>query len=81
MYYEKIDLLILKTTLLNANFENRYFSFPPIKVQIKFIKQLLGVNRGAVHLAVFSELGVIPISIDAIKLSVDFKQLYWPFCT
>jgi hypothetical protein len=56
----------------NANFEDRYFSFPPVKVQIKFIKHLLGVNRGAVNLAVFSELGVIPISIDAIKLSVGF---------
>jgi hypothetical protein len=28
----------------NANFEDRYFSFPPVKVQIKFIKHLLGVN-------------------------------------
>jgi hypothetical protein len=45
----------------NANFENRYFSFPPIKVQIKFIKQLLGVNRGAVNLAVFSELKCVLI--------------------
>jgi hypothetical protein len=52
----------------NANFEDRYFSFPPVNVQIKLIKQLLGVNRGAVHLAVFSELGVIPISIDMEEL-------------
>jgi hypothetical protein len=29
-------------------------------------------DRGAVNLAVFSELGVILISIDAIKLSVGF---------
>jgi hypothetical protein len=28
----------------NANSEARYFSFPPVKVQIKFIKHLLGVN-------------------------------------
>jgi hypothetical protein len=56
----------------NANFEDRYCSFPPVKVQVKFIKHLLGVNRGVVNLAVFSELGVIPISIDVIKLSVGF---------
>jgi len=30
------------------------------------------LNRGALNLAVFSELGVIPIAIDAIKLSVGF---------
>ena len=63
-----LDILVKE----NANFEDKYFSFPPVKVQIKFIKHLLGVNRGAVNLAVFSELGVIPISIDAIKLSVGF---------
>ena len=63
-----LDILVKE----NANFEDRYFSFPPVKVQIKFIKHLLGVNRGSVNLAVFSELGVIPIYIDAIKLSVGF---------
>ena len=51
------------------------FSFPPVKVQIQFIKHLLGVNRGAVNLAVFSELGVILISIDATKLSVSFLNI------
>ena len=55
-----------------CNIEEKHFSCPPVKVQIKFIKHLLGVNRSAVNLAVFSELGVVPISVDALKLSVGF---------
>ena len=54
------------------DFEERYFLFPPVKVQIRFMKYILGVNRGAVNLAVFSELGLFPISIDALKLSIRF---------
>ncbi len=55
-----------------TNLEDKYFNRPPVKVQIKFIKHILGVNRSALNLAVFSELGIIPISIDALKLTVGF---------
>lgn len=54
------------------NLEDMYSSFPPVKIQTKFIKHLLGVNKGAVNLAVLSELGITPISIDVLKLSVGF---------
>ena len=63
-----LDNLVTNKTSI----EEKHFSCPPVKVQIKFIKHLLGVNRSAVNLAVFSELGVIPISIDALKLTVGF---------
>jgi hypothetical protein len=33
----------------------------PVKVQIKFAKALLGVNKQAVNLAVLGELGMYPI--------------------
>ena len=45
---------------------------PIVKVQIKFAKFLLGVNKKAVSLAVFSELGIYPVIINALKLSVGY---------
>lgn len=42
-----LDLIIKEKKALKKVF------FPPVKVQIKFLKYLLGVNRGAVNLAVF----------------------------
>lgn len=44
----------------------------PVKVQLKFAKVLLGVGKGAVNLAVLSELGLMPIATDALKLSVGY---------
>jgi hypothetical protein len=41
-------------------------------VQVKFAKYILGVNKTASNLAVLGELGMIPCSVDAIKLSVGF---------
>jgi hypothetical protein len=42
------------------------------KVQIKFAKALLGVNKQAVNLAVLGELGMYPISIHAFKSAIEF---------
>jgi hypothetical protein len=52
--------------------ESRYFLFQPVKVQIKFAKYILRVNKTAPNLAVLGELGMIPCSVDAIKLCVGF---------
>jgi hypothetical protein len=49
--------------------ESRYFLFQPVKVQIKFAKHILGVNKTAPK-AVLRELDMIPCSVDAIKLCV-----------
>ena len=44
----------------------------PVKVEIKFAKALLGVNKQAVNLAVLGELGMYPISIHAFKSAIEF---------
>jgi hypothetical protein len=41
-------------------------------LQAKFAKYISGVNKTASNLAVLGELGMIPCSVDAIKLSVGF---------
>jgi hypothetical protein len=38
--------------------ESKYMSMLPVKVQIKYAKALLGVNKQAVNLAVLGELGI-----------------------
>ena len=62
-------LNIIKT---DKSLESKYLSMQSVKVQIKFAKYLLGVNKAAVNLAVLSELGMYPISIQALKSSVGF---------
>jgi hypothetical protein len=67
------EILCLDTLLKgNLTMESRYFLFQPVKVQIKFAKYILGVNKTAPKLAVLGELGMIPCSVDAIKLCVGF---------
>ena len=44
----------------------------PVKVQIKFAKALLGVNKQAVNLADLGELGMYPISIHALKSAIEY---------
>ena len=41
-------------------------------MQFRFAKYLLGVNKEATNMAVLSELGLDPISIDALKLAIGF---------
>jgi hypothetical protein len=36
----------------------------PVKIQIKFAKFLIGVNKAAVNAAVLAELGMYPVSIQ-----------------
>ena len=45
----------------NVDLESKYLSMLPVKVEIKFAKALLGVNKQAVNLAVLGELGMYPI--------------------
>ena len=67
------EILCLDTLLKgNLTMESRYFLFQPVKVQIKFAKYILGVNKTAPNLAVLGELDMIPCSVDAIKLCVGF---------
>ena len=67
------EVLCLETLLKdNANLESRHFLFQPVLVQVKFAKYISGVNKTASNLAVLGEFGMIPCSVDAIKLSVGF---------
>ena len=67
------EIMCLDTLLKDkVTMESRYFLFQPVKVQIKFAKYVLGVNKTAPHLAVLGELGMIPCSVDDIKLCVGF---------
>ena len=45
----------------NVDIESKYLSMLPVKVQFKFAKALLGVNKQAVNLADLGELGMYPI--------------------
>jgi hypothetical protein len=56
----------------NVDLESKYLSMLPVKVEIKFAKALLGVNKQAVNLAVLGELGMYPISIHAFKSAIEF---------
>jgi hypothetical protein len=67
------EILCLDTLLKdNVTMESRYFLFQPVKVQIKFAIYILRVNKTAPNLAVLGELGMIPRSVDDIKLGVGF---------
>ena len=56
----------------NVDLESKYLSMLPVKVQIKFAKALFGVNKQAVNLAVLGELGMYPISIQALKSAIEY---------
>ena len=56
----------------DKDLESKYLSKLPVKVQIKFAKALLGVNKQAVNLAVLGELGMYPISIHAFKSATEY---------
>ena len=44
----------------------------PVNIQVKFAKSILSVNKAAVNLAVLGELGMYPISIQALKSAVEY---------
>lgn len=67
------EILCLDTLLKeNSTIESRHFLYPQTKIQIRFIKHILGVSKTASNYAVLGEVGMIPCSADALKLSVGF---------
>ena len=67
------ELLCLDTVIREGTeIEHRYSSFLPEKIQVKFAKMVLGVNKSAVNSATLAELGLLPLSIQGLKLSVGF---------
>ena len=63
-----LDIVIREDT----DIENRCSSYLPEKIQIKFAKMVLDVNRSAVNSAVLAELGLLPLSIQALKHAVGY---------
>jgi hypothetical protein len=45
----------------------KFDSFIPSKIQIKYAKYILGVDKSATNLTVMSELGLFPLAISAIR--------------
>ena len=71
-FCHKVQSIIDFDTKSNIDLESKYLSMLPVKVQIKFAKALLGVNKQAVNLAVLVELGMYPISIHALKSAIEY---------
>jgi hypothetical protein len=55
-----------------SSIESKYDSFIPNKIQIKYVKYILGVDKSATNLAVMSELGLFPLTISAIRAALGF---------
>ena len=62
---------ILKGKHVN-DFEYNYDKFIPTTIQIKFSKYVLGVHKSASNLAVLGDLGFYPLSVNALKSSVEY---------
>ena len=45
----------------------------PNKIQIKYAKYILGVDKSATNLAVMSELGLLSLAISAIRAALGFR--------
>ena len=71
-FCHKVQSIIDFDTKSNFDLESKYLSMLPVKVQIKFAKALLGVNKQAVNLAVLVELGMYPIYIHALKSAIEY---------
>lgn len=63
-----LDMLVKEKSDLNS----RHFSYQPVKIQMKFAKYILGVNKTSANMAVLGDLGMFPCSIDALKLSIGY---------
>lgn len=57
---------------VNQSLESKYKDFLPDKLQIKNAKFILGVSKKASNMAVLGELGLFPLAISAIKLTIGF---------
>ena len=65
-----LDFIINKPGL--PRLENRYDLFTPEKIQLKFLKNVLGVHKYSVNDAVRAEFGILPIAIFGLQASTNF---------
>ena len=63
-----LPLLVNEKSLMESKFD----SFIPNKIQIKYAKYILGVDKSATNLTVMSELGLFPLAISAIRAELSF---------
>ena len=52
--------------------EELYEKLPAEKIQLKFLKMLLGLHKTSRNIAVRSELGIYPIVITALPLMIKY---------
>jgi hypothetical protein len=55
-----------------TNFEFNNEKFMPNRIQVKYSKYVLGVHKSATNIAILGELGLYPISLNALKSSVGY---------
>ena len=58
--------------IIKGDIEKRFNSVTPEKLHVKYLKNMLELNRGAVNSAVLSELGRYPLYISSLKLMIGF---------
>ena len=77
LYCSKIWALPL---LLKRNdmeeFECNYDKFVPNRIQLKMSEYVQGVHKSGSNLAVLGDLGLFPLSIIAIKSSIEFGYMF-----
>ena len=44
----------------------------PNRIQVKYQKYVLGVHKSATNIAILGELGLYPLSLNALKSSVGY---------
>ena len=44
----------------------------PNRIQVKYSKYVLGVHKSATNIAILGELGLYPLSLNALKSSVEY---------
>ena len=51
---------------------NRYDLFIPEKIQLKFLKNVMGVHKYSVNDAVRADFGIFPLAISGPQTSANF---------
>ena len=72
LYCSEVWALPLLLKGNNKDIESRYDNFIPNKVLIKFSKYVLGVHKSASNMAVLGDIGLFPLSLNALKATVEF---------
>ena len=62
--YLKVETLLI----LNLNMKH----FVPNRIQVIYSKYVLGVHKSATNIAILGELGLYPLSLNALKSSVRY---------